>query len=266
MNTDKLKALLLKIEDAPQEFTVILSGKKSKKVNGLYKPDTREIILHNKNFEDNATGENLLVYTAIHEYAHHIQACRHNNKISVRAHSNEFWAIFHALLDKAESRGIYHNSASDSPELAALTETIQTKFIKGNGSLVKELGRHLFDAHVLCDKAGVRFEDYLDRILCIPRLAAKMAVKMFEYDLDPATGADNMRFLAGIGNAEKRGTAEQALLGGKSPDLVKLSYKTMQSPEDEDTETQLKKEKQRLERSIAALEKRLEEVKRELGE
>jgi hypothetical protein len=58
MNQDQVKTKLLSIADAPMEFTVIFSGKKSKKVNGLYKPDSREIILHNKNFGDD---ENLLL-------------------------------------------------------------------------------------------------------------------------------------------------------------------------------------------------------------
>jgi hypothetical protein len=65
MNQDQVKAKLLAIEDAPLEFSLIYSGKKSNKVNGLYKPESREIIIHNRNFSD----DNLLLYTAIHEYA-----------------------------------------------------------------------------------------------------------------------------------------------------------------------------------------------------
>ena len=85
MNQDQVKEKLLAIEDAPLEFSVIFSGKRSKKVNGLYKPDTREILIHNKNFQGGsggekaqgatATADNLLIYTAIHEYAHHLHAC-----------------------------------------------------------------------------------------------------------------------------------------------------------------------------------------------
>ena len=98
MDRDTVKEKLLKIEDAPLEFSLIYSGKKSRKVNGLYKPDTREIIIHNRNFEQGATGDNLLLYTAIHEYAHHLHACSQGGKLSARAHNSEFWAIFHALL------------------------------------------------------------------------------------------------------------------------------------------------------------------------
>ena len=51
MNNDAIKELLLKLEETSIDFTVTLSGKESNKVNGLYKPETHEIILHNKNFK-----------------------------------------------------------------------------------------------------------------------------------------------------------------------------------------------------------------------
>ena len=51
MNNEQIKEMLLQIEDTKIDFTVTMSGKESKKVNGLYKPDTHEIILHNLNFK-----------------------------------------------------------------------------------------------------------------------------------------------------------------------------------------------------------------------
>ncbi|MDR0998456.1 MAG: hypothetical protein LBL70_05255 [Treponema sp.] len=258
MNQDQVKAKLLAIEDAPMEFALIYSGKSSKKVNGLYKPDTREIIIHNRNFKD----ENLLLYTAIHEYAHHLQACAHGGKISGRAHTAEFWSIFHTLLDKAETKNIYRDVFSGSPELTGLTELIRTKYLLGNGNLVKEMGQLLLRAHELCDAAGARFEDYVDRILRIPRVAADMAIKMYQYDINPSVGADNMRFLAGIRNDETRVSAERSLLKGKSPDTVKIAARS--AGEEEDPQARLAKEKRRLERTIESLKRRLEEVNREL--
>ena len=262
MNTDQVKQKLLRIEDAPLEFTLVFSGKKSSKVNGLYKPDSREIIIHNRNFDQDAAGENLLLYTAIHEYAHHLHACLQGGKLSPRAHTSEFWAIFHALLEKAESKKIYRDVFADAPELTALTETIRKKYLQENGSLVKEMGKHLLKAHELCTAIGVRFEDYVDRVLRIPRTAANMAIKMFNYDLNPQTGADNMRFLAGIHDAGERKAAETALLKNKSPDTVKMAIR--QKAKDEDPVLQLEREKNRLERTIETLSKRLEEVKKEL--
>ncbi|GHT94562.1 hypothetical protein FACS1894141_1470 [Spirochaetia bacterium] len=262
MNQDQVKATLLSIEDAPLDFTLIFSGKKSKKVNGLYKPDNREIILHNRNFDAEAGGDNLLMYTAIHEYAHHLHACTRGGTLSARAHTAEFWAIFHGLLEKAEAKKLYQNVFDASPELTALTETIRTRYLYENGSMVKELGMQLLKAEELCTAAGARFEDYIDRVLCIPRTAARMAMKMYQYDLNPAVGPDNMRFLAGITNEEDRSAAETALVKGKSPDAVKIAVR--KAATEEDPKLKLEKEKTRLERTIASLSKRLDEVEQEL--
>jgi len=264
MNQDKVKQKLLSIEDAPLEFSLIYSGKKSKKVNGLYKPASREIIIHNRNFQPDDAGQNLLLYTAIHEYAHHLHACSRGGTLSPRAHNSEFWAIFHALLEKAEKKKIYSDVFSVSPELLKLTDVIRDKFLKNNGELVKEMGKHLLKAHDLCTGIGVRFEDYVDRMLRIPRTAANMAIKMFEYDIAPEVGADNMRFLAGIRDGDERKAAESALIKGKSPDSVKVQVRNKNK--EEDPVVLLEKEKTRLERTIATLNKRLDEVKKELKE
>ncbi|MBP5451845.1 MAG: hypothetical protein J6Y16_06380, partial [Treponema sp.] len=68
MDNEKIKEMLLDIQDTQLEFSVIMTGKESKRVNGLYKPETREILLHNKNFKE----DNQLIYTAVHEYTHHL--------------------------------------------------------------------------------------------------------------------------------------------------------------------------------------------------
>ena len=69
MNREQVKKRLLGLRKTDEDFEVIFSGKKSRKVDGLYKPASREIILHTGNF----TTDDELVYTAIHEYAHHLQ-------------------------------------------------------------------------------------------------------------------------------------------------------------------------------------------------
>ena len=262
MNQDKVKEKLLKIQDAPLEFSLVFSGKKSKKVNGLYKPQSREIIIHNRNFDADDTGQNLLFYTAIHEYAHHLHACKKGGTLGARAHTSEFWAIFHDLLEKAENKKIYNDVFSASPELLKLTDVIRTKYLANNGELVKEMGKHLLKAHDLCVKIGVRFEDYVDRMLRIPRAAANTAIKMFEYDLACEVGADNMRFLAGIRDSGERKAAQTALIKGKSPDTVKIQVRGKEK--EEDPKQMLEKEKIRLEKTIASLNKRLEEVRKEL--
>jgi hypothetical protein len=91
-----------------------------------------------------------------------------------------------------------------------------------------------------------------------------MAVKMYQYNLNPAVGADNMRFLAGIRVDGDRSAAETALIQGKSPDMVRMTVRG--KPKETDPAERLEKEKLRLERTIEALTRRLEAVKKELGE
>ncbi|MDR2509063.1 MAG: hypothetical protein LBC77_00295 [Spirochaetaceae bacterium] len=259
MNNDAIKDILLSLEEPPLDFSVIMSGKKSRKVNGLYKVAEREIILHNKNFSD----DNLLVYTAIHEYAHHLHCCKNGGRLSARAHTTEFWAIFHSLLEKAESKNIYKNAYNESPELAALTEEIREKYIKQNGALFIELGGSLKRAHELCEEAGLRFEDYIDRVLRLPRAAARIAIKSSALRLDPALGSDNMRFVAGIANPLEREAAQRAILGGKSPDTVKMTFGKANSGEE--PREKLEKEKTRIIRTIDSLSGRLKEIDERLS-
>jgi hypothetical protein len=79
------------IHESPIDYVVIFSGKKSKKVNGLYKSLTKEIIIHNKNFvdENGKQHENFLIFTAIHELAHHVMIAECGNK-SAHAHNQDF--------------------------------------------------------------------------------------------------------------------------------------------------------------------------------
>ena len=65
MNQDQVKEKLLQIDGEVADFSVVFSGKTSKKVDGLYHPEKQEIVIHNKNFED----DNALIYTAVHEFA-----------------------------------------------------------------------------------------------------------------------------------------------------------------------------------------------------
>ncbi len=259
MNQDQIKELLLRLEDTAIDFTVTMTGKKSKKVNGLYKPDTREILLHNKNFDD----ENQLVYTAIHEYAHHLQCEAEGPLRSGRSHTGAFWARFHDLLEKAEKAGLYTIGIEKSDELAALTEEIREKYLAQNGALMQGLGELLAKAHVLCRDAGVRYEDYIDRVLCLPRTAAKTAVRVSGLKVNPALGYETMKIVAAQPSAEKRAAAEEQFMARRSPDSVKVAL--AKKRDDEDPKDRLEKEKKRLEKTIAMLTSRLEQVEQSLS-
>jgi hypothetical protein len=264
MNQETVKEMLLDIERSDLEFSVTFTGKSSKKVNGLYKPDTYEILLHNKNFKT----DNQLVYTAIHEYAHHLlneakqEAGLGTPKYS-RVHTPAFWARFHQLLDTAQAKGRYTLDISASPELAALTEDIQKNYLAKNGELMREFGGLLLRARELCDEAQIRFEDYIDRTLKLPRASARSITKIAELKVNPALGYDNMKLVASLPTEEKRQAAEEQFLSGKSPDSVRVS---LRKPQDEtDAKTRLEQEKRRLEKTIEQLSRRLETVEENLA-
>jgi hypothetical protein len=259
MNQDRVKAILLDIADPKTEFSLIFSGKTSSIVNGLYKPRSREIIIHNRNF----ASEDQLVYTAIHEYAHHIHCERKGGLSSGRAHTNEFWEIFHELLVEAEAKGHYRNLFDTESEFIELTRKIRGACIAENGRVMLEFGRLMIEAQALCRKYKARFEDYVDRALGVPRATANSAVKAAVYRLDPDVGWDGMRMAAGIRDPNARADALDALRGGLSPAAVKSRFAASKPPEE--TAERLAKEKERLERTIRNLRERLGEVETALA-
>ena len=266
MNRDQIKELLLSLENTDLDFEVIFSGKSSKKVNGLYKCETREIVLHNKNFNT----DNQLIYTAIHEYTHHLlyeaEAAQNGGlkpRKYAKAHSNAFWAKFHSLLEIAEKKGLYSIGLENSPELAELTERIKKDYLEKNGVLMQEFGRLLLKAHELCTAANIRYEDYIDRYLKIPRQAAHSIVQVSSADLNPAVGFENMKMLSAIRSKEKRAQAQERLEQGNSPDSVRAFMK--KKAETVDIKTNLEREKLRLEKTIKTLSDRLEAVEESLA-
>ncbi|MFP4384127.1 MAG: hypothetical protein ACLFSE_08760 [Spirochaetia bacterium] len=258
MNQDQVKEKLLLLKDDIEEFTVIFSGKESKRTNGLYHPDTREIIIHNRNFNEDGP----LMYTAVHEFAHHVHFTTSPVPISAKAHTIEFRSIFHDLLKKAEEVGIYSNIFESNQEFRTLTQEIQEKFLTGNGELMKEFGGTLIRAAELCRKYDARFEDYIERTLKLDIGTARTLMKVKNMNFSPALGFENMKTLSSIRNEEKRKEAENALRSGKTPSEIKYQLKNKET----DPASQLSSEKKRIERTIKSLSARLEVIEKKLAD
>lgn len=267
MDNDSIKNLLLDIQESELEFSVTMTGKESTRVNGLYKPDTREILLHNKNFKT----DNELIYTAIHEYTHHlineeqIQATGGKFPPSQsKSHTNYFWAKFHSLLAVAEEKGYYKLDLSLSPELDELTKQIREKYIEPNGKLMMELGKELIKAQALCESANIRYEDYIDRILQLPRTTVKSVKKVGMLPAeDAALGFENMKIVAGCKKVDDKAKAVEAIKSGKSPDSVIAMMK--KKAKEIDPKERLEKERDRLQKTINELTHRLEFVEESLA-
>jgi hypothetical protein len=260
MNQDQVKDRLLLIQDDVEEFFLIFSGKRSKKVNGLYHPESREIIIHNRNFD----SDDALMYTAIHEFAHHVHFTTSPVPVGPRAHTLEFRSILHRLLERAEKVGAYNNPFESDPEIMGMTDRIKNEFLARNGELMKQFGAVLREAEELCRKRGARFDDYLERILSMDRRSATTLMRIKEYDLNPAIGYANMATVASIPNDKKRLHAQQQFEAGKSPDTVKTELRGRPIDEPVDPLEQLEKERMRIQRTIESLNGKLSAVEQRI--
>ncbi|MFP4373075.1 MAG: hypothetical protein ACLFPO_01990 [Spirochaetaceae bacterium] len=260
MNQDQVKERLLRLDEDVEEFAVVFTGKKSKKAHGLYYPDSREIIIHNHNFDD----DNQLMYTAIHEFAHHVHFTRSPVPVGNRAHTIEFRNILHDLLERAEELGVYRNIFRTNPEFMALTYRLRRDFLGANGELMKRFGAALLEAQQLCEKYNARFEDYVERVLSLNTRSANTIIKTHTYDITPSIGYDNMATVAGIADPDKRQEAEEAFAGGRSPDRVKAMLRQSSEGTGEEPIERLRKEKRRLERTIQSLQDKLHNVEERL--
>lgn len=244
MNQDQVKEKLLTLRPNAAEFTVIFSGKQSKKINGLYYPETKEIIIHNKNFED----DNALMYTAIHEFAHHI---------GPKNHTTEFRAVFHALLDESEAKGIYVDTVANTPELQEMVNKIQELQCQ-QAAILKQVGQELMDAEKLCRKYNARFEDFIERGLNMAKPSAASAMKIKALDIPAELGPENMKTVVAIKNSQARNEAIEAMMDGETPDQVKQMIK--HPAKEPDTDVQLMREKRRIQKAMDRLGERLEEI------
>ncbi|MCX7027759.1 MAG: hypothetical protein NT061_09815 [Spirochaetes bacterium] len=260
MNQDQVKSMLLEIEPSPSPFTLLFSGKKSVKVNGLYKPEKAEIIIHNQNFD----SDDQLFYTAIHEYAHHLHSARLGGLGHSRPHNLEFWAIFHDLLEKAEEKGLFRNVFDTEPEFLTLTKTIKQTCIEANGEIMLEFGRLLAKAAELCGKYKMRFEDYIERVLGLPKSTAATAATASRLGLDPRLGWDGFKYAVSIRDPEARDRAIEALQKGDSPAAAKGRLKMVEAQVD--PANRLLEEKSRIEKMIRNLSARLEKIEQKLSE
>ncbi len=263
MNQDFVKEQLIRIEEPIEHFDLIFTGKSSKKVDGFYRPDERKIYIHNKNMNT----DNQIIYTAIHEYAHHLHVTSSNAPTSNRCHTKEFWNIFHTLLQKAETLGIYQNPLEIDEELNKLTKEIKENFLRQNGELMKSFGEKLVQAQNICRLRSISFADYADRVLGLGRNFAKNVIQVSVADIDPSIGFENMRTIASIPRGEKRNAAIEAIKEGHSPDQIKVAFakEPNQAAKSLSIEDRLKAEKSRLAKTIDSLSKKLSDIEHRLA-
>jgi hypothetical protein len=235
MNQDKLKEKLDQYTDK-QDFSVIFSGKMSKKVDGLYHPEKQEIIIHNKNF----VNDSELIYTALHELAHHIDFVTNRDKITRNAHGGHFREIFHGLIKKAIESGDYEDF-----EDPILDETIEMN--REYTRFLKKFGQQLIKLLDKCQQVHHNFEDVVDRKLQMKNSQAKNIMAVYAMDVSEEIGGEFSKKVAKIKNPVERKEAEMA---GEIP----TKTKPISGPEDERAEAE--KNLRRIEKAIANLERK----------
>ncbi|MBQ3318936.1 MAG: hypothetical protein IJM77_04080 [Spirochaetia bacterium] len=257
MNQDQLADKLRTLADVPP-FTLVFSGKKSKKVDGLYKPLTQEILIHNKNM----TGDSDLIYTAIHEFAHHVVSCQSGNvTLSNRCHTAKFWATFHQLLKKAEETGIYSNPFKSDQTFIQLTKQIKEDFLQKNGAIMRDFAKVLNQARSMCIERHLSFEDYVDRELGMEKTTANTLLRIEKYDVTPEIGYDNMKTVSAMKDDQKREAAVRAFMEGESSDSVKTSItRPVEKVEKVSPVDHLEAEKLKIQKAIEGLQKKLQIV------
>lgn len=276
MNQDQVKEQLLSLKVPCKDFSLVFSGKASKKVNGLYRPAFSTIVIHNRNF----TNDNALMYTALHEFTHHIISCR--GLVTGRSHHPiAFWALFHSLLTLAIDAGVYKDPYLNDESLMKKRQEI-FDLMKAQNELNRKLGVSLSEMATISMERGARLEDFLDRHARIPKKEAQSLMKL-QYSLgldDVRTEGSPSLISTIVGQGEDMDQATEMAAKGCTIQQIKAActQKKVIDPlldpgEDQTEEEHLERmekilagevrKKEKLERRICALAAEIEKMKKQ---
>lgn len=220
MDNETIKQKLLSLGVPAGDFTVTLTGKSSKKVNGIYKPETKEILIYNKNF----TNSNSMMYTAIHEFTHHVCTGRKLVK-SVTGHSTVFWAMFHSIVDIAVEKGVYIDPFTTDVDLQSEGKKV-LDIIKEQNETMHRLGLEIHTMQAVCTEKGARIEDFIDRHARITKRAADTAIKsQLELFNLKEFSPQMIDTIAGCPEGEKRDEAVARAEDGQTIDQIRAIVK-----------------------------------------
>jgi hypothetical protein len=260
MNQDAVREKLSRLWNCKEAFSVVFSGKKSRRVNGLYFYSRREILIHNLNFvgDDNERDDNRLIYTAIHELAHHVQATEFGER-GTRCHTQLFWSCLHDLLEEAEHQGIYRLELT--PETQALTDQARQLSCQ-IAALQRELGGVLERLHEKCVEQHIRAQDVFQRKLQLTGPTWRKAIAAAGLDLSDGDriGVDQQAAILGERSPEAQAAILEGSRAGKTVEQLKRPAVPPSSGPDDELD-KLTRERERLETAIQSLNHRLALVK-----
>ncbi|MDR2964190.1 MAG: hypothetical protein LBU88_00245 [Treponema sp.] len=258
-------AQLCELHKCDRPFMVKFSGKKNKKINGKYISSTEEIIIYEKNFisEEGQLNETMLMYTAIHELAHHIQFTEYGQTGS-RSHTKLFYSILDDLIELAEKAGIYKPVIdAELQEMIDEAKKISCELAK----LQRELGAVLVKLNDTCVNKGIRFEDIMHRKVRVSKETANKILKIQSINIPENYGIDIQEAIAGERDEYKQKAMAAVAKAGKSIYQIKRAGSSFSSGEknSENEIDELIREKTRIEKTIETLSGRLREIMRKIN-
>jgi hypothetical protein len=262
MGPEEAKRRLLLLRRPLEDFTLVFSGKKSRRINGTYYPARKEIAINNLNFvgEDNELEENLLMSTAIHEFAHHLVDTELDQPRS-RCHTALFWSVFDDLAEEAERTGVCRLRPDEQTlELAEAAAEISRRM----AALQRELGAALKLAAESCKRQGISPDDLFRRKIKLTMASCKRAMEADSLGAPESVNMDQQAALLAERSPERRRAMAEGIREGKTVDQIKRPADRPASEPDDFG--RLSGERDRLERSIMRLQIRLAGVQARLEE
>jgi hypothetical protein len=250
MNEAAVKAFLVAVRKPPKPFEVTLTHRAHKRIHGTYRPDDPggpTIKINERNF----TRDWSLLYTAVHEYAHHLCFCKNENL----KHNREFWNLFHDLMDEAEEKKLLPKPPTTDAINAA--ERALHGLLCQHVELERQIADRLAELHREClENSTEHVEYWIERRLQLPHNGQRPFLKT----RDGSEGLEEKDFI----NADamrvctKGPAAELALREGKT--IVQAQTAAMAPEEELDPYDALKKEKEKITERIVKLEDRKDRV------
>ncbi|WP_020614229.1 hypothetical protein [Sediminispirochaeta bajacaliforniensis] len=234
MDNQAIVDFLVSLEAPATEVTVVQSGKSSEKVDGLYKPFDRTIILHNRNAS--MQEPSFLLRMAIHQYTHHlliygtaqdpVPLAEPREEVA-RHHGSRFSACYHRLLSKAAGTdaGVAGAPWDVDPELSAVADRIRGTLLPQYGGIALELGAQYAEAERLCAQKGYNLEEWLEDAVGADLADAKRMLRAHHEGLSPKIGFDAMKSLLKIPKEHRREAEAAVVSGDRSPKAVESDFR-----------------------------------------
>lgn len=267
MTNEQIKTALISLRPVDHDFTVTQTGKASRKVNGLYMRDTFEIIIHNKNFKN----DNELMFTAIHEYTHHIRNISGDITERRAAHGGAFWTTFYKLIEEAEKQGIYctfcNVTEENKTEITGLIDDIKEIDADISARYI-QMGGSLRQLHEKCNNNNLRYDDIIDRYLHLKRSTEKIAVRASVEGENTPAGHDLQRIY--LSTAKRNVRENIGAFSGQNVSIAQMKSGNVVPLPQLSRQQQIKRDIEKTDRAIerlsalkASLVQELEEIEGE---